>query len=339
MAACAQALNVWLAPAAAVIPYSGVKRCIPEVTMPATASPEPPVPQSRRLLVSAVWALILLISDLPDVVIHGLGVPIPGWILWAKIAVLAAFLGLCLLLRRLRPLWRLGLVMLVFYLALAGTGRIRDTAWWRGGFGAADVSFTFGYLGIFLLDSAVALSVIGALWAVMGQRSRFFLARGQLDAAIRPVRWLGIKPGESWRTFGWIFAAVAGVGVAVPTFLGLRPTASVLLAATPLLPAVLLFAAVNAFNEEVYFRLSLLATLEEVIGARQALLVNVVLFGLAHYLYGSPPGVVGFLMTGFLAWLLGKAILETRGLAWAWFIHFVPDVVIFLSYALAWVRR
>lgn len=68
------------------------------------------------------------------------------------------------------------------------------------------------------------------------------------------------------------------------------------------------------------------------------LLINAVFFGLSHYLYGSPPGIIGFLMTGFLAWLLGKSILETRGLFWAWFIHFVADVVIFASYAIAWVK-
>jgi hypothetical protein len=44
-------------------------------------------------------------------------------------------------------------------------------------------------------------------------------------------------------------------------------------------------------------------------------------------------------MTGFLAFLLGKSMLETRGLAWPWFIHFVPDVVIFASYAVLWVQR
>ena len=58
-------------------------------------------------------------------------------------------------------------------------------------------------------------------------------------------------------------------------------------------------------------------------------------FGLAHYLYGSPSGVIGFLMTGFLAWLLGKSMLETRGLFWAWFIHFLADVIIFASYAIS----
>ena len=34
-------------------------------------------------------------------------------------------------------------------------------------------------------------------------------------------------------------------------------------------------------------------------------------------------------MAGFLGWLLGKAMLETHGLAWPWFIHFVQDVLTF----------
>ena len=37
-----------------------------------------------------------------------------------------------------------------------------------------------------------------------------------------------------------------------------------------------------------------------------------------------------------LAFLLGKSMLETRGMGWAWFMHFVPDVFIFFSYAMTW---
>jgi hypothetical protein len=33
-------------------------------------------------------------------------------------------------------------------------------------------------------------------------------------------------------------------------------------------------------------------------------------------------------------WLSGKAMLETRGFFWAWFIHFWMDVVIFFFMAL-----
>ncbi|HEX2695726.1 MAG TPA: hypothetical protein VHP61_08215 [Acidobacteriota bacterium] len=45
------------------------------------------------------------------------------------------------------------------------------------------------------------------------------------------------------------------------------------------------------------------------------------------------------LAAAFLGWLLGKSMLETKGLLWPWFIHFVPDVIVFLFYAMTWVQR
>ncbi len=169
-----------------------------------------------------------------------------------------------------------------------------------------------------------------------GARSSW--SRENLSAPIGPVRWLGIRPGGSWRNFGWIFAVIAGLAVAVPTILSASPAAGAFGRVMSLLPFVLLFAAVNAFNEEVYFRASFLATLVEVVGRGHALVMIAVFFGMAHYLYGSPPGIVGFLMTAFLGWLLGKSMLETRGFLWPWVIHFVPDVVVFVFYAMTWVQ-
>lgn len=34
-------------------------------------------------------------------------------------------------------------------------------------------------------------------------------------------------------------------------------------------------------------------------------------------------------MAGSLGWMLGMAMLETRGFFWAWIIHFIQDVLIF----------
>jgi len=227
----------------------------------------------------------------------------------------------------------------VFLLALRASSWIQGTPRWRSVFGGEHVSFGLGYLGLFIPDFGVAAAVLATLWLLKRRPSEFFLAVGRLDARIRPIRWLGIGEGKSWREFGWIFAAAAGLGVMIPTLLSMHFAPGALARAAPLLPACFAFAAINAFNEEVYFRVSLLSTLDGVIGTRHALLINVVFFGLAHWLYGSPPGLVGFAMTGFLAFLMGKSILETKGLAWAWFIHFVPDVVIFASYAILWMQR
>ena len=60
-------------------------------------------------------------------------------------------------------------------------------------------------------------------------------------------------------------------------------------------------------------------------------------FGIGHY-FGVPYGIVGVLMATFLGWMLGKAMLETRGFTWAWVIHFWMDVVIFFCMALGSVQ-
>ncbi len=282
---------------------------------------------------AGAWAAVLLVSDLPDVLWHAATGAVPPWLVWAKVAAAGVALAVCLAWRALRPLLPFALVLLVFELALRLYAAVRASAGWVAAFGGEPVSFTRGYLGVYIPDLGVALAVLAALWALKRRRADFFLVRGDLAAPIGPVRWLGIGRGESWRRFGWIFAVVAALAVAVPVFLSLRIAPGALGRAVPLLPAAVLFAAVNAFTEEVYFRAALLATLPDVIGRGQALLLSVVLFGLAHWLYGTPSGLVGFLMTGFLAFLLGKAMLETRGFLWPWLIHFLPDAVIFTAYA------
>jgi hypothetical protein len=91
---------------------------------------------------------------------------------------------------------------------------------------------------------------------------------------------------------------------------------------------VLLAAALNAFNEEVTYKASFLSVLEGPVGPRQALYMVAAYFGIGHY-YGVPYGIVGVLLASFLGWILAKSMQETRGLFWAWFIHFWQDVWIF----------
>ncbi len=288
----------------------------------------------RGFLVASAWAFMLLVSDLPEIVWRRLGGETHGWLPWAQVLFIAIFLGLCLAWGRLRALLPFALVMLVFFLALRLSAGVGASSWWRARFDNPDVSFFTGYLGAFLRDVIVALFVLAALWAVKKRRREFFLVKGDLNAPVEPVRWLGIKSGEQWRTFMWIFALAAGAVVLIVYALSTKISSAMLVRALPLLPAVVLFAAINAFTEEVYFRASLISTLTEALGKNQTLLLNAVFFGLAHWIHGSPPGLPGFLMTGFLAWLMGKAMLETRGFLAPWLIHAVPDSVFFFSYAL-----
>ena len=84
----------------------------------------------------------------------------------------------------------------------------------------------------------------------------------------------------------------------------------------------------NAFNEEMTYRASMLATLETPVGYKNAWWLSALYFGIAHF-YGVPYGWLGIALAAFNGWLLGKAMLETRGLFWAWWMHFLQDIVIF----------
>jgi len=147
------------------------------------------------------WVGMLIISSLPDIFFQYLTGQVPPWIDQAKLAGSVLFLGLVLVWKRVRPLWQYALVLLVFFLTYVTTQWVYQTPWWQTRFVGEDVSFLVGYSGIFILDFVIALAVIVVLWVIKKNRQDFFLTRGQLDAPIKPVRWLGIREGESWRTW------------------------------------------------------------------------------------------------------------------------------------------
>jgi hypothetical protein len=91
---------------------------------------------------------------------------------------------------------------------------------------------------------------LGALWIIKRKREAFYLVKGQTDAPIKPVHWLGIKAGESWKVFGWIFTACAGAAILLSVIMSVPISADALQTALLLLPSVLLMAGLNAFAEE-----------------------------------------------------------------------------------------
>ena len=131
-----------------------------------------------------------------------------------------------------------------------------------------------------------------------------------------------------WSRFGLQWSVYIGVTLALGQWLALRPSGGTMLAVMPVAPSILLWASVNAFTEEMTYRAPMLATLAPVVGGRAALWQSAVFFGVAHY-FGTPGGLLGATLTIFLGWLLSKAMLETHGLFWAWWIHFLSDIAIF----------
>ena len=81
------------------------------------------------------------------------------------------------------------------------------------------------------------------------------------------------------------------------------------------------------------FRAAPLSALLPVVGPRHAIWLTAIWFGLGHYYGGTPSGPFGFVQAGLLGLLLGKAMLDTRGMGWPWIFHVVLDAIIYFFVA------
>lgn len=287
---------------------------------------------SRNFETRSAWLVILLVSLLPDVFLNEV-LDQSINLLWWKIGFLGLLFVLSFFGDRFRRLRILFLLVGVIYLAEFAVSLLSELKFWSGIFGGPEAGFSRELLGIQLGRLLVSLTLIGVMLLIGWNRKDFFLVRGKLNAPIQPVRWLGFPERDPWTQFGGQWGAYITLGTLVFLILAGRPSFNQIWLTLPFLPVVLLGAVLNAFNEEVTYRSTLLASLEPVVGPGSSLMISAVFFGSAHY-YGVPYGVIGVVMATFLGWILGKAMLETRGFFWAWFIHFLQDVVIFFFLAM-----
>ena len=279
-------------------------------------------------LVSISWATMLLVSMLPNIIFQEVFSLTTNWLIWFKIGLLVIFTLVSLIWQPIRALRNYFIILLAIFLIEDGISHVTALSFWQNWFGGINVSFSTNMFGIQLSRFIVAWLIIFVLALLRYKRKDFFLVKGQLDAPIRPVKWLGFPKPDPWTRFGGQFAIYISLGTLIFLILGGRPSPSTVVQMLPLLPAILLLAAMNAFNEEMTYRSSLLAPLEPVLGYKHSLGITAIFFGIGHF-YGVPYGVLGVIMASFLGWLMGKAMLETRGFLWAWFIHFLQDVLIF----------
>jgi hypothetical protein len=292
-----------------------------------------PIAQSSRNLTIAAWAATLLISVLPEIALVKLAGGPPAWLPYAKMGLMLVLGLMAVVWKPLRPLRNFFFVMLAFF-GLAALSQLVDFTWpgLQSLFGGT--VFDVRMQAEQTRKLAVSLAMIVLLLALGYKRGDFFLTLGNLRARIEPVQLLGFPKPDPWPRFGLLWAFNIAVALAVVQYFGLRPSGAVLLKVLPILPSILFYAALNAFNEEITYRAPMLATLESVGGSKQALWMSAYFFGIAHY-FGTPGGMVGGLASIFMGWILGKAMIETRGLFWSWWIHFLSDIAIFVFLAAA----
>ena len=287
-----------------------------------------------KALIITAWTFLLLASGLPRIILQeafkfevsaDLGAAIAGTVF--LIGLLFTFLWSTV--RGLRPFFILGLVLVtVEWLVYTKVDQLPFFQTWLD-----NPSFNVYMLAEQSLRLLVTGTIIAVLFIMKKHASAFFLAKGNTAAPVEPVKGMGIKEGERWNRVGRNFALILSLGTLAFLVLAGRPSPDLVVRVVPFLPAILTAAALNAFNEEMTYKASFLSVLEDVVGKHQSLWLMAAYFGIGHF-YGVPYGVIGVLMAGFLGWFLGKSMLETRGLWWAWFIHFWQDVLIFSFLAL-----
>ena len=294
-----------------------------------------PATQPRSVIVFAYLGLLISVS------IFGFWRAfIPGdmtKLLLAQSSFLLALFTLTFTWRTVRALRGFFLIALVMsLLPTLVRSLVFDTAPGASLFSSS--GFLTSQSGDFVVKLISTLAVIGVLLAMGLKRSDFFLARGQLDAPTVRIKWLpGTKDNETWQRFGSFFAVIVFVLLLAGTLLANLPRLGVdnLIKALPLLPLALLFAAMNGVYEEIVFRAAPLSQLVNVVGNRHALLITIAYFGLGHF-YGSvPSGVMGVALAAFFAYIMGKAMLETKGIVWPFICHFAADAAVFIFIAVS----
>ena len=301
---------------------------------------EPPRTErySKSLWISLfTWSLVLLASDLPNAIWEALLGEPPTWLFWAKIGLLLVLILISLVWKPIQIVRPYFFLLLVLMLALWGMNWFRGTAvysQWEN-----RVNWVVAMAGFQLLK-LVVVSIMIVVLQVMGRRWKdFFLTRGQLDVPIKSIK---NEKNTGKRSISWgLLGFILGLCIAPLTLLffglGNLPTSSILIKALPYFPAALLFAATNAFSEELQFRASLLGDLQKAIGPDQAIWLTATFFGFAHYFGGAPAGIPGVLIAGLLGALFAKCMLGSKGIIVPWFIHFCQNAVIYAFWAIGYV--
>jgi membrane protease YdiL (CAAX protease family) len=178
-----------------------------------------------------------------------------------------------------------------------------------------------------------AVFVMFVVLLLMGFRRRdLYLEVGDLKATATPTRLKIPHRPEPWTTFGRNYAIIS-VGLLLFFLIpALQPSVANFSVGILLFAGVC--AAMNSFAEEFLYRSALIPQVLPLFGKGATLMLVPAWFGLAHY-FGVPNGFTGVLLAGIGGWFFAKSMIETRGIAWAWFLHFLADFTVYLLLLLA----
>ncbi len=191
----------------------------------------------------------------------------------------------------------------------------------------AYINFQFSYQ-LLLLGVAV-LSMISS-YCFNPESFKSIMSFGNISAVGEELKIFGIKKGDSWLKTGISLSVFISIVTGVFMYFQLKgQPIDYSLLKTGLL-WIVLFSLTNSFSEEMIYRIGINGPLYGLLPPNKIFLISAIVFGLAHY-GGMPNGIIGIALAGILGYVLSKSVHETNGIFWAWFIHFLQDVIIISS--------
>jgi membrane protease YdiL (CAAX protease family) len=281
--------------------------------------------ESTRSLLYLAWAIVILLT-VPEIILRAFMRIDTSWMLPARIALLAALTALTLVWPLIRPLRGMLVIFLVIYAVEAWLflTAVPQTQVFRDLIGA-DPDRAF--LGERILRMGAVLVMLAVLLLMGFRRRDLFLAVGDLRATATATKLKIPHKDQPWTTFGRNYAIIS-VGLLLFFLIpALKPSLADL--SVGLVLFAVACAAMNSFAEEFLYRSALIPQVLPLFGKGATLMLLPAWFGLAHY-FGVPNGFTGVLLAGVGGWFFAKSMIETRGIAWAWFLHFLADFTVYM---------
>lgn len=275
--------------------------------------------------------LVAMVSIIPEILFREMTGAIPGWLHYARLAVLGLIAVSIQGAAPLKPLTKFVLLLIANSFGFILINLLRSIVPWTDLFPRNTFLGNIG--GDIILTIIQVIPVVIALLVLFKSPAEAYLGQGDLTVKAEEIKWLGIH--QDWVSWGRL-AVISGLLIALGTTLltiitvtGARvtPDFSRLPAFFPLILVMALF---NSLAEGIVYRSAMLSALKNILPKNQLMLVAAALFGIAHY-YGAPGGIIGVGMSGVLGWYMCRSMYETRGFVSSWIIHFMQDVVIFAT--------
>ncbi|MEZ5107286.1 MAG: CPBP family intramembrane glutamic endopeptidase [Draconibacterium sp.] len=186
------------------------------------------------------------------------------------------------------------------------------------------VNFQFNYQFVLLLVTILSLSANYFL-----NRGNFlnYFSFGNISVPAQELKLFGIKANDSWLKTGISLSIFISLATATFMYFQLKQAQVNWALLQGGILWILLFSLTNSYGEEMIYRMGIVSPLKGLLQPMTIFIISAILFGIPH-LAGMPSGLIGATMAGLLGLVLAKSLYETNGFFWAWFIHFLQDVII-----------